>query len=142
MRRWPAFVFGSGPAPSSTLIVPKTCSTMLRRTRMALGIASRRRCIASITASCSRRVMRRCLLGVHSERGAAGMEPADVTAFVRKNYWPEAPAEAVTPIVWRMWRKDGTLEKHGSRYALPDARRAHNSAEDRPAEMVSDGASS
>jgi hypothetical protein len=38
---------------------------MLRRTRMALGISSRRRCMASITASCSHRVMRRCLLGVH-----------------------------------------------------------------------------
>src|SRR6516225_3418998 len=51
--------------PIQSLIVPKTCSTMLRRTRMALGISSRRRCMASITASCSQRVMRRCLLGVH-----------------------------------------------------------------------------
>jgi disulfide bond formation protein DsbB len=48
-----------------SLIVPKTCSTMLRWTRMALCISSRRRCMASITASRSQRVMRRCLLGVH-----------------------------------------------------------------------------
>jgi hypothetical protein len=51
--------------PIQSLIVPRTCSTMLRRARMASGISSRRRCMASITASCSQRVMRRCLLGVH-----------------------------------------------------------------------------
>jgi hypothetical protein len=61
------------PKPSCSEVVPphpvldRTEDVLddARRTRMALGILSRRRCMASITASCSQRVMRRCLLGVH-----------------------------------------------------------------------------
>jgi hypothetical protein len=61
-------------------------------------------------------------------RGSIGMVPAEVTAFIRRNYWPEVPPESVTPIVWRMWKKDGVLEKDGARYVLPEDGRPHNGA--------------
>jgi len=64
-RRWLAVGFGSEPGPIQSLIVPKTCSTRLRRSRMASGHSSSRCCMASMTSSCSQRVMRRCWLGVH-----------------------------------------------------------------------------
>jgi hypothetical protein len=72
------------------------------------------------------------------QRGAAGMKPTEVTTFIRKNYWPEAPPEAVTPIVWRMWKKDGVLEKHGSLYVLPVKRQTHNDVEDGSSDHASD----
>jgi putative tryptophan/tyrosine transport system substrate-binding protein len=40
--------------------VPKGCSTVSRRCRMACGFLSRRFCTASNTSSCSQRAMRRC----------------------------------------------------------------------------------
>jgi len=46
-------------APMRALIVPKGCSTVSRRRRMAFGSASRRRCTASSMCSSSARVMRR-----------------------------------------------------------------------------------
>ena len=42
------------------LIVPKGCSTVSRRRRMACGSSSSLLCTASSTGSCSPRVMRRC----------------------------------------------------------------------------------
>lgn len=63
-------------------------------------------------------------------RSSIGMMPAEVTAFIRKNYWPEVLPEAVTPIVWRMWKKDRVLEKDGAHYTLPEASQPHNGADD------------
>jgi hypothetical protein len=45
------------------------------------------------------------------EQGKPGMWPRELVAFIRKTYWPEAPAEPINPIAWRMWSKDRTLEK-------------------------------
>ena len=39
--------------------------TISRRVRMAFGFLSRRSCAASSTCSCSQRLMRRCVVGVH-----------------------------------------------------------------------------
>src|SRR4051794_39448773 len=47
------------------LIVPKGCSTVSRRVRMASGLQSSRLCTSSITYLCSQSVMRRCFDGVH-----------------------------------------------------------------------------
>jgi hypothetical protein len=52
-------------APIRAFIVPKGCSTVSRRTRIACGFWSRRRCAASSTCSCSHRVIRRSLPVVH-----------------------------------------------------------------------------
>ncbi len=43
------------------LSVPKVCSTVARRMRMASGLRSSLACMASITASCAQRLIRRCL---------------------------------------------------------------------------------
>lgn len=51
-------------APIQPLIVPKTCSTVRRLTRITVGSASSRRCMRSKTASCSQRVTCRSLAGV------------------------------------------------------------------------------
>lgn len=47
------------------LIVPKECSTLSRRVRMASGSESRRLWTSSTARSCSYRVMRGSLDGVH-----------------------------------------------------------------------------
>lgn len=52
-------------APIGVLIVPKGCSTLSRRVRMASGSESRRLWKASTAPSCSYRVMRGSLDGVH-----------------------------------------------------------------------------
>ena len=52
-------------APMRALSVPKGCSAVPRRARMASGFSSSRRCTASSTCSCSQRVMRRCGPVVH-----------------------------------------------------------------------------
>jgi hypothetical protein len=69
--------------------------------------------------------------------GSGGMKPAEVTAFVRRNYWPEVSPEAITPIVWRMWKRDGALEKNGPRYALPEDSRPRNGGGDAPPDSAS-----
>jgi YCII-related domain len=46
-------------APIQALSVPKVCSTVCLRTRMASGVRSRRSCIFSRIPSCSQRAMRR-----------------------------------------------------------------------------------
>jgi hypothetical protein len=51
--------------------------------------------------------------------GAQGLEPAGIASYIRGRYWPSAPPERITPIVWRMWKKDKKLEKDGTLYALP-----------------------
>ena len=59
-----------------TFKVPKTCSTVLRRTRIASGQRSSRACIASITSSCSPPFDAALEAGrtvyLHGEAGAAG----------------------------------------------------------------------
>src|SRR6202035_2585859 len=52
-------------APIQALRVPNGCSTVARRTRMLFGARSSRSCMASITASCSQRLILRSLPVVH-----------------------------------------------------------------------------
>ena len=47
------------------LMVPRGCSTVSRRVRMAYGFSSSRRWTASKTCSCSHRLTRRSVAGVH-----------------------------------------------------------------------------
>src|SRR6185436_9736248 len=47
-------------APIRIFIVPKGCSTVSRRVRIASGFLSSLACTASTTSSCSHRVIRRC----------------------------------------------------------------------------------
>lgn len=49
----------------TALIVPKGCSTVSRRVRMASGLESSRLWTSSTTCSCSQPVMRRPFDGVH-----------------------------------------------------------------------------
>ena len=56
--------------PIHDLRVPNGCSTVCRRTSMASGIRSSRACILSSTSSCSQRLSRLSLSGVH--RGLSG----------------------------------------------------------------------
>ena len=51
--------------PIQDLMVPKGCSTVWRRMRIASGVWSKRRCTVSRTSSCSQRDIRRHPLGVH-----------------------------------------------------------------------------
>jgi hypothetical protein len=55
LARWS----GQWVAPIHTFNVPKECSAISRRTRIACGFLSRRCCTASSTCSCCHRVMRR-----------------------------------------------------------------------------------
>src|SRR6516162_6326275 len=67
-------------------------------------------------------------------RGAPGMHPRELVAFIRKTYWPEAPSEAVTPIAWRMWNRDGALEKddNDSLYRLPTEKQGESDHRETP----------
>jgi hypothetical protein len=47
------------------------------------------------------------------------MEPKDITAKIREQWWPDAPSQSVGPIAWRMWKKEGRLVKDGNLYSLP-----------------------
>jgi hypothetical protein len=40
----------------------------------------------------------------------AGLEPSDVTEFIRQKYWPDVRGPDVASTMWRMW-KDGRLAK-------------------------------
>jgi hypothetical protein len=68
--------------------------------------------------------------------GASGLDPAGLLSYIRGRYWPNAPTQAVGPIAWRMWKKDGTLEKHGSLYAIPAAQRQQSGETDADAAAV------
>jgi hypothetical protein len=50
--------------------------------------------------------------------GAPGLKPKGLTSYIRGRYWPNAPAVAVGPIAWRMFKR-GQLSKIGSTYVLP-----------------------
>jgi hypothetical protein len=47
-----------------------------------------------------------------------GLEPREMTAFIRQKWWPNVKGESVSPIAWRMARQ-GQLKKDGSFYRLP-----------------------
>lgn len=47
-----------------------------------------------------------------------GLEPREILSSIRQLIWPQAKSEAVSSIVWRMWKR-GQLEKIGTRYRLP-----------------------
>jgi hypothetical protein len=73
------------------------------------------------------------------ERGVAGMRPKEVTAFIRKTYWPQAPSEAITPIIWRMWNKDGVLENNNGIYSFLVVKQAQsNGVSEHPSGSDSD----
>jgi hypothetical protein len=52
------------------------------------------------------------------ERGLKGLEPAQMTNFIRNQWWPNVKSESVGPIAWRM-AQNGQLKKEGSTYKLP-----------------------
>lgn len=49
--------------------------------------------------------------------GATGQEPREITAFIKKTWWPQADINKVGPIAWRMWKRK-ELSKRGSKYSL------------------------
>jgi hypothetical protein len=49
-----------------------------------------------------------------------GLEPREMTEFIRDKWWPHVKGESVGPIAWRMSRA-GQLRKEGSFYMLPRA---------------------
>jgi hypothetical protein len=51
-------------------------------------------------------------------KGAPGLQPAGMTSYIAKRWWPEVPGVAISPIAWRMW-KHGQLQKDGALYRLP-----------------------
>lgn len=51
-------------------------------------------------------------------RGAIGLEPKDMTEFIRQKWWPHVKGSAVGPIAWRM-ADQHKLRKIGDLYALP-----------------------
>jgi hypothetical protein len=50
--------------------------------------------------------------------GRKGMEPREMTEFIRNKWWPNVKGESVSPIAWRM-SKNGQLKKDGALYKLP-----------------------
>jgi hypothetical protein len=46
-----------------------------------------------------------------------GLEPREMTKFIRANWWPHVKGESVSPIAWRM-AQQGQLKKEGSIYKL------------------------
>jgi hypothetical protein len=53
-------------------------------------------------------------------KGARGLEPKDMAAFIAAKWWPGVPINAVGPIAWRMYSR-AKLTKRQSRYFLPKA---------------------
>ena len=51
------------------------------------------------------------------EQGKPGLEPKDITAFIRQKWWPTVKGESVSPITWRM-ANQGQLKREGSMYLL------------------------
>jgi len=52
------------------------------------------------------------------DRGGAGLRPKDILRYIRETYWPDAPSDAVGPVAWRMWSKEGRIEKSGDVYFI------------------------
>jgi hypothetical protein len=52
------------------------------------------------------------------DRGVHGLTPAEMLAYIRNKYWPEATTNKVGPIAWRMHRRNQLL-KRGQVYRLP-----------------------
>jgi len=49
--------------------------------------------------------------------GRDGLEPKEMTDFIRKMWWPSVRGESVSPIAWRMVNQ-GRLKKKGEKYKL------------------------
>ena len=49
--------------------------------------------------------------------GKHGLEPKQVTAFIRREWWPDMPRVYAPSVMWRMARS-GNLENRGGRYRL------------------------
>jgi hypothetical protein len=49
--------------------------------------------------------------------GRKGLEPKEMTAFIRQKWWPHVKGESVSPIAWRMVQQ-GQLKKDGALYKL------------------------
>jgi hypothetical protein len=54
-----------------------------------------------------------------SARGVPGLQPAAMTRFIARRWWPNVPGVAISPIAWRMW-KNNKLLKDGPVYMLPE----------------------
>lgn len=55
---------------------------------------------------------------VAADQGIKGLEPSQMTKYIRHKWWPNVKGEFVGPIAWRMAR-NGQLKKEGSVYKLP-----------------------
>ena len=62
-------------------------------------------------------MIRQALKRAH-ETGKSGLEPIEITEYIRERFWGGCPTSAVGPIAWRMWNRQ-ELEKHEKEYALP-----------------------
>lgn len=52
-------------------------------------------------------------------RSGEGVEPKDVTAEIRRRWWPEVQSYNIGPRMWRMAVKEARLEKIAALYYLP-----------------------
>jgi hypothetical protein len=51
--------------------------------------------------------------------GLNAMEPKQMATRIARRWWPDVKITDVGPIAWRMWKKQGVLDKSGSGYVLP-----------------------
>lgn len=51
-------------------------------------------------------------------KGVIGLEPRDMARYIANRWWPNVPSVAISPIAWRMWKRND-LEKDGPIYKLP-----------------------
>ena len=52
-------------------------------------------------------------------RGLPGLEPKEMASFIAERWWADVTINDVGPIAWRMWKKQGVLQKTGSLYGMP-----------------------
>jgi hypothetical protein len=57
------------------------------------------------------------VLSVLDSAEAAGLKPKQIRDRIRDKWWPEAPANQVTSVAWRL-AKDGKLNNSDGRYRL------------------------
>jgi hypothetical protein len=56
-------------------------------------------------------------------QGGVGLKPAGILAYIRGKWWPNAQANDVGPIAWRMWQNDQITKYEDGEYALIESER-------------------
>jgi hypothetical protein len=57
-------------------------------------------------------------LGHYAALGRPHQRPAEILAYIRGKWWPEAHATDVGPIAWRMWNRDQLVKFTDGTYGL------------------------